>query len=996
MRTCDTCGCPLDDADLFVVCPRCLFASALGSGVALDPSGTEAAIGGKLDTAEACGFLAHLSVESDFTHRYELQERKWQGGQGEILKAWDLRLRRPLAMKRVGSSGSFGPAGIARFLAEAQIAGQLQHPGILPVHDVGLDLDGRPFYTTDLLPGATLGDIFLEVRRSPTPERAVAQALEQLARVCEIVGHAHSRGVIHRDLKPENVLVGEFGDVRVIDWGSAHVTTEAPRGLDLHPATGGVFKDGESRDGTREEPEAGPLPPVLTRRSAGASSGDPGSGPVRTDRSDSLQRKPDSTLATSHSGQPITVLFTPPECLDGTWRMPTPSIDVYAIGVMLYELCAGRKPYADVEGHLPISEELRRRILAGAPTPVRQVRRGIPRDLSAICQKAMARNPACRYADMLALAGDIRAFLQVRPVKARPSGLIGTLRKWARRHSLAVAAGSMAITLLGLTTSVAFRINAERRRVDAERRQALGDELAARQLKVMRESDLAARDGKWKDVLGHLQTAEGIGFADAFELALRRLEAWIVLWEPERARGELKKLTAMDGLDPDRQALLALRLGEFDLFDPATAEQGIAQVRAALRLGLADRAETNFAQGLIAPTTTEALEFFRAALAQNPNHHGAHRCSLGLEMLTGQHEALAAHIKVFGALFPDDPTPALAQAISLAFRGDLNGAKALLEEKRAALGDSPTELVAAVLELFAHTLPEFDVEYVVGDRQAPPLDLEPIMKRFGGLLLIGSLDLGQFLQSFAGRFVTEPFLQDASTDPHLRRLPQLPCIKAGALDGSRELLSVAFPFQVQPAEALKRIKPHWEVHREALLPYGVAYIMEHRVSPDRGREPEFVAGQAELYDLAAESFSVFPSLPRLARYRAALAHFQLAKQGHNSHATSCLAQVRRAIPAPNLSGAELREYFSMAYELGDQALAAELLPRWGRTRPDDPLLGLGRIKFQLATGALGPALEALDKMLQEDPNNEWALKQREKALDQLRKLTEKTPTADLK
>lgn len=174
-------------------------------------------------------------------------------------------------------------------------------------------------------------------------------------------------------------------------------------------------------------------------------------------------------------------------------------------------------------------------------------------------------------------------------------------------------------------------------------------------------------------------------------------------------------------------------------------------------------------------------------------------------------------------------------------------------------------------------------------------------------------------------------------------------------------------------------------------PYGVAYILERRAASDQGRQPEFIAGQAELFDLAAESFSVFPSLPRLARYRAALAHFQLAKRGAPSHATSCMAQIRRAITTPNLSGAELRKYFSMAYQIGDYSLAAELLPRWERTRPDHPLLALGRIKLPLATGALGPALEALDKMLIERPDDAWALKQREKALEQMRQWTERLP-----
>jgi len=954
----------------------------------LDPPLTEGISRDRPAVIEDTGLLARLSARSDFASRYELQERMGKGGQGEILKAWDLRLRRPVAIKRMGTSGSPESSVVARFLAEAQIAGQLQHPGILPVHDVGLDLDGRPFYTTDLLSGTTLADVLMNVRGAAIHEPAVTQVLEQMARIGEIVAHAHSRGVIHRDLKPENILVGDFGDVRVIDWGSAYVTSVDRHGLDLDPTIGRTSQEGDRPGSTEEGPMAIPEPPVLTGGGGRASPTDPMPLRIRTDRSDRIQRDPESSLATSQSGQPITVLYTPPESLDGSRRIPGPSTDVYAVGVMLYELCAGRRPYTDQDGRLPTPEELKRRILAGDPVPVGKMRRRIPRDLAAICGKAMARDPARRYSEISGLSEDIRAFLQVRPVKARPSGVVGNAQKWLRRHSLVVSVGAVGVTLLSLTTSVAFRVDAERRRVDAERRQALGDELAARQVKVLRESDLAAREGRWKDVIGLVEEAEKIGYADAFELALRRLDAWIVLWQPDRARTELNQLALKGGQDPKRRALVSLRMGEFELFDSATAEQGVAHVKEALELGL-NRTEATFARGVLASTTTEALGLFRATLALDPNHHGAHRFSLGLEMLSGQHEALASHIQVFRALFPDDPTPMMAEAVSLAFRGDLAGAQSVLAKHREVFGESTTQLITTVLELFSSALPEFDVEYVLGERKAPaPMDLGPFMKRFGALLLVGSLDVAQMIRRFGGEFVMAPFLPSAPADPRFRRLPQLPCMKAGVLEGTEALFSIAFPLGEDTVDPLKRIRPHWDVHREALVPYGAAYILENRATQVQSRKPEFLARQAALYDLAAESFSVFPSLPRLARYRAALAHFQLAIGGDDSHRVPCLGHVRRGVALPQLSASELREYFAMAFRLGDHALAAELLPRWERARPDDPLLRRSRVQLQMATGALGPALEALDKLLLESPDDAWALKQREMAREQVRRLAE--------
>jgi len=153
--------------------------------------------------------------------------------------------------------------------------------------------------------------------------------LELIVRVCEIMGHVHSRGVIHRDLKPSNVLVGEFGDVRIIDWGSAAIL--------------------KNHSGTFEEPFIG-LDPSY----------------VQTDRQEMLAQRPN--LATALEGWPSTLIFTPPELLAGKLDQLGPETDIYAVGFMLYELLTGQLPFVAQDSEP--DDKMKLRILLHPPTPV--------------------------------------------------------------------------------------------------------------------------------------------------------------------------------------------------------------------------------------------------------------------------------------------------------------------------------------------------------------------------------------------------------------------------------------------------------------------------------------------------------------------------------------------------------------------------------------------------------------------------------------------------
>src|SRR5437867_4087556 len=153
----------------------------------------------------------------DLAHtKYEILEPLGRGGMGTVYLARDRELDRLVALKVVGTSHA-SPGAIERLVREAKILGQLEHPGIVPVHDVGRVGDGRAFYAMKLVRGRRLEE-------HVTPATPLAERLQIFERICDAVAFAHAHGVIHRDLKPENIMVGPFGEVLVMDWGVAKLT----------------------------------------------------------------------------------------------------------------------------------------------------------------------------------------------------------------------------------------------------------------------------------------------------------------------------------------------------------------------------------------------------------------------------------------------------------------------------------------------------------------------------------------------------------------------------------------------------------------------------------------------------------------------------------------------------------------------------------------------------------------------------------------------------
>jgi WD40 repeat protein len=307
-----------------------------------------------------------------------------------VSRAHDRKLGRDIAIKELISRDALNEV---RFMREALITARLQHPGIVPVYEAGCWPDGTPFYAMKLVAGRPLRDLLAECK---TIDERIP-LLHHVIAVADAIAYAHGHNIIHRDLKPANVIVGDFGETVVIDWGLA--------------------KD-------------------LTVGEASSA----GEGPLRITHVDDL---------TATGGVVGTPAYMPPEQRRG--EPVDQRADVFAIGAMLWELCAlQRTP--------PASATRRRSILRRA---------GIDRDLVAIIDKALEPDPAGRYRDAGALAADLKAFKSGARVGARSYSLYAMLAHWTRRHRALAVSVTTALALAATGTVLYVRnIAAERDRAD--------------------------------------------------------------------------------------------------------------------------------------------------------------------------------------------------------------------------------------------------------------------------------------------------------------------------------------------------------------------------------------------------------------------------------------------------------------------------------------------------------------------------------------------------
>jgi tetratricopeptide (TPR) repeat protein len=415
---------PADDTfwrGLKAVCPDWLLTCRPGSA-----SGLTAA---EPAEAEDASLPAQLG-------RYELLEEIGRGGMGAVFRARDPNLNRPLAVKVLLAKHRGQPELENRFLEEAQVTGQLQHPGIPSVHELGRLEDGRPFFAMKLVQGQTLAAL-LQTDPDHAPDRPRLLAI--FGQVCQALAYAHSRGVLHRDLKPANVMVGAFGEVQVMDWGLAKVL-DAERARAARP---------------------GPAPsPVQTLRTA-------------------------TTGVSSQAGAVLgTLAYMPPEQALGRVGELDERADVFGLGAILCEILTGQPPYAAREGLAAHGQA------AGADLADAFARLdgcGADAELVHLAKACLAPERADRRRDAGVVARDVAAYQEGVEQRLRRAELEraraqvrATEERKRRRLTAALAAAALALVLLAAGGGLWLQaVRAERHAEAARHEQTLRQEVEA-------------------------------------------------------------------------------------------------------------------------------------------------------------------------------------------------------------------------------------------------------------------------------------------------------------------------------------------------------------------------------------------------------------------------------------------------------------------------------------------------------------------------------------
>jgi serine/threonine protein kinase len=341
--------------------------------VTLDPLQTVAPGGGN----ESSSPVSFASTPHDAELRYRNLRPFAKGGLGEVFLALDSELDREVAVKEIQHAHADNSEARRRFLQEAYLTGQLEHPGVVTVYGRGSYADGRPYYAMRLIRGQSFSSAIAEFHQTASSHKknpiAFRKLLRHLIDACNAIAYSHSKGIIHRDIKPSNVMLGEFGETLVVDWGLAK-----------------RWQTNQAND------EIAAVTAIADSSSTGCA-GTP------------QYMSPEQAQSSSDVG---------------------PASDIYSLGATLYTVLTGRSPFANTT----TIEETLRLVAQGTFAAPLAIDRTIPSPLESICLKAMASKPTDRYASARDLASDIDRWLADEPVAAHPESFFDRLWRYARKH----------------------------------------------------------------------------------------------------------------------------------------------------------------------------------------------------------------------------------------------------------------------------------------------------------------------------------------------------------------------------------------------------------------------------------------------------------------------------------------------------------------------------------------------------------------------------------
>src|SRR4051812_43756704 len=318
---------------------------------------------------------------------YELKRELARGGQAVVFVAHDRHVGRDVAFKQLLPGGPRDAE--ERFLREARVAGQLEHPGVVPVYELGRRDNGQLYCAMRLVRGRSLGDALREDKG-----RGRLRLLSNFVQLCQTIAYAHERGVVHRDIKPENVMLGAFGETVLLDWGVAKL-----------------------RGGDDDIRDAVPNAPKVNERF-------------------------DATQEGDVIGTPA---YMSPEQALGNVKEIDEQSDVWSLGAVLYEILTSRPPYTEKN-----AVQLLIKIAKDKFPPVLSLSPDTPRELALICERALEKNRKRRYRSAAELASDIEAFRAGGRVSGIEYSTLQLARKWVQRNlALAIACGVAFLLLIG-------------------------------------------------------------------------------------------------------------------------------------------------------------------------------------------------------------------------------------------------------------------------------------------------------------------------------------------------------------------------------------------------------------------------------------------------------------------------------------------------------------------------------------------------------------------
>lgn len=441
------------------------------------------------------------------SERYKVVSEIARGGMGAVLEVHDSDLDRRVAMKVLlrdtrqsesdtGSPLDTGP--VSRFMGEAQLTGNLEHPNIVPVHELGLDSQGRVYFTMKRVKGRSLRQIMDKLRQghaATLAEFPVGKLLTILLKVCDAIDFAHSRGIIHRDLKPENIMVGQFGEVLVMDWGLAKQVDERD-----------VLQPNESAHFNLDV-------------SLGAIEGDS-----------------NVTREGTISGTPA---YMAPEQARGQVNALSRHTDVFCLGAILYEMLCLTPPFlaSDMADALEQARKHKllepraklERVLADSKLRPAFGQAGIerarkhPPELVSVARKAMAEDRMRRYPGVADLRRDMEAFISAQPVSAHRDAPWTALSKWTRRNPTRAAVLTLALFFLLVGGAVFAGVRAK----IASDRYALSEanRIAVEQRREETERRLGAERIALEEAIQARENAERLAQLEQKNIERERLEA---------------------------------------------------------------------------------------------------------------------------------------------------------------------------------------------------------------------------------------------------------------------------------------------------------------------------------------------------------------------------------------------------------------------------------------------------------------------------------------